>query len=307
MVDDKFFLMRLTLRQLLLLSSIDECGSLKKAALRVGTSQPQATKALQDIEYLLNRQLFNRTNRGMKATTAGECVIRHARTILSQANNLQEELQYIARGNWAKLRIGTIMGAVPIVTDAVKLFIKKNPNTSVEIIEDTSIELFRQLDRSSLDLIIGRSLVSETPDIYNIFTFYDETLTVIANPCHPLVRSKKLTLIDLSKSRWIVYTNQMPMRISLEHEYRLEGITFPRTLIETRSAFATMSLIQSDSNYIALLAKDVADFFINFGIAKALNFKLKSKSEPYEIITPKNIALPPAANDFINTLIKQAT
>ena len=121
MVDFQFFIMRLTLRQLLLLSSIDECGSLKKAALVVGISQPQATKALQDIEYIVNRQLFNRTNRGMTATIAGECVIRHARTILSQANNLQEELQYITKGKWAKLRIGTIMGAVPIVTKAVKI------------------------------------------------------------------------------------------------------------------------------------------------------------------------------------------
>ena len=45
-------------------------------------------------------------------------------------------------------------------------------------------------------------------------------LAVVANPAHPLVERKRVSLQDLSDSRWIVYTAAMPMRLSLEQEYR---------------------------------------------------------------------------------------
>lgn len=298
---------RLSLRQLMLMTKIADCGSLKQAAAKTGMSQPRATKALQEIEDILEQQLFNRTNRGMHATMAGECVIRYAKAILTQAGNLQDELENLSKEHWSRIRIGTIMGAVPIVTHSVKAFLAKHPNTSFEIIEDTSIELFRLLDNGYIDLFIGRSSVASMPQLYNCFAFYEETLAVIAHPSHPLLSVEGLSLQDLSHSRWIVYTSQMPMRMSLEQEYRLEGIAFPKTLVETRSAFTTMALIQSDPNYIALLSKDVADFFIDSGMAKAMPFRLKSKSERYEIVTKLNITLSPAASEFMYDMIRSAS
>lgn len=293
---------RLTMRQISLLAMIDDVSSLKAAAARIGMSQPRATKCLQEIEETVGQQLFVRTNRGLTATSAGTCAIRHAKVVMSQIHTFQEELRHIADGAWARLRVGTIMGAVPIVTEAVLRFTERFPTVSIEILEDTSVELLRLLDRGDLDLVIGRSSVSTTPELYDTFAFQDELLTVVANPAHPLVGSKRLTLADLSGSRWIVYTARMPMRLSLEHEYREAGLAFPRTLVETRSAFATMSLVQSNANYIALLSHDVATVFVNFGVAKTLALRLRSKSQAYELITRKKIPLPPAASEFIRHL-----
>lgn len=55
-------------------------------------SQSCATKALQQIKDILEQQLFNRTNWRMHTTVAGEYVIRYERAILTQAGNLQDEL-----------------------------------------------------------------------------------------------------------------------------------------------------------------------------------------------------------------------
>ncbi len=46
-------LLRLSLRQMLLISAIDDNGSLKRAAELIGMSQPRATKALQEAEDLI--------------------------------------------------------------------------------------------------------------------------------------------------------------------------------------------------------------------------------------------------------------
>ena len=293
---------RLTMRQIQLLATIDDASSLKAAAGRIGMSQPRATKCLQEIEEAAEQQLFVRTNRGLTPTLAGGCAIRHAKVMISQIQSFREELRHIADGAWARLRVGTIMGAVPLVTEAVLAFTERFPSVSIEILEDTSGELLRQLDRGDLDLVIGRSSVSQTPDLYETFAFHDEILTVVANPAHPLVGRKRLTLMDFSDSRWIVYTARMPMRLSLEQEYREAGLAFPRALVETRSAFATMSLVQSSPNYVALLSNDVANVFASLGVARTLAFRLRSKSQAYELITRIRTPLPQAAVEFIRLL-----
>ncbi len=91
---------------------------------------------------------------------------------------------------------------------------------------------------------------------------------------------KRVSLTDFSDSRWIVYTARMPMRLSLEQEYQQAGLAFPRTLVETRSAFATMSLVQSSQNYVALLSNDVANVFAGLGIARKLSSGFIPRARP---------------------------
>ncbi|AEM40646.1 LysR family transcriptional regulator [Ketogulonicigenium vulgare] len=295
-------LTRLSLRQVLLLSAIDDSGSLKQAAATIGMSQPRASKSVQEIEDLMGHRLFNRTNRGLSPTTAGEVVIRHAKTMMAQLSTLQQELSSLATGSWRRLRIGTIMGAVPIVSDVVQRYLERYPQTSVEIMDDTSAELLRMLDRGVLDLVIGRTSVSATLALYDTQILQQETLTVVANPAHPLVGRRRVRLEDLREPRWIVYTAGMPMRLSLEQEYRHAGLPFPRNLLETRSGFTTMSLLQSSPNAIALLSSDAAAFLVDFGIARTLPVHLSARSEPYEVITLRAGTLPEHVRDFIAVL-----
>ncbi|KEJ95287.1 transcriptional regulator, LysR family [Pseudosulfitobacter pseudonitzschiae] len=297
----------LSMRQLLLISAIDDNGSLKRASELIGMSQPRATKALQEAEEITGTKLFNRTNRGLNPTHAGESMIRHAKTILSQLKEMEEELRTASDSGWAKLRIGTIMGAVPYLTETISTYLRRFPRTSFEILEDTSVELFRQLDRGMLDLIIGRSSMIATPQLYHVTAFHDERLAVVANPAHPLIGRTRVRLTDLEDARWIVYTAAMPMRLLLEQEFRQAGLGMPRGLMETRSALTTISLIQADPNTVALLSSDVAAFFVNFGMASVLPMHLRSKSEPYELITRRSVELPPHALAFIEDLVAGAT
>lgn len=296
-------LARLSLRQLLLISAIDDHGSLKRAAETVGASQPRATKALQEAEALTGMRLFHRSNRGLRATEAGECAIRNAKTILAQLGKMEQELNGLTAGGGTRLRVGTIMGAVPFVTGIIQRYLRAFPRTSFEIHEDTSAELIRLLDRGALDLVVGRHSVSATPEIYEVTAFHNELLNVVANPDHPLAGRKRVELEDLADSRWIVYTAAMPMRVSLEKEYQRAGLAFPSSLLETRSALTTMTLMQGEPNTVALLSADVAAFFADFGMARILPLQLRSKSDPYEVITRRSHDLSEPALRFIRELI----
>jgi DNA-binding transcriptional LysR family regulator len=293
---------RLHLKQLRLLIALGDHGSLLKAAQQVALTQPGASKALQEIETTFGTPLFNRTNRGLEPTEAGHCAIRYARLIHTDLSHLREELVGLSRGRGGRVSVGVIMGAVPLLTDAISTLIAQHPDMSVEIVEDTSAALLAQIDAGRLDLAICRTTVSQTPEHYDSIELQDETLAVIANVRHPLRRAKKLTLADMEPYRWVVYRANMPMRLLLEREFRDAGIRFPAHLLETTSAFATLALLQGNPSFVALVSIDVAQFFVRHEMTCILGLRLASHSEPYELVTRHGAPLSPAAKLLIDEL-----
>lgn len=287
---------RLHLKQLRLLIALGDHGSLLKAAQQVALTQPGASKALQEIETTLGMPLFVRTNRGLQPNEAGRCVIRYARVICTELAHMREEMVGIQGG---RVSVGVIMGAVPLLVDAVTSL---KPDMSVEIVEDTSAALLGLIDVGRLDLAICRTTISPTPQIYDSLKLQDETLAVVANVQHPLRRAKRLTLHDLADYRWVVYRANMPMRLLLEREFREAEIPFPRHLVETTSLFATLAILRSNPSFVALVSIDVAQFFARHDMTCILALELASRSEPYELVTRKDAPLSHGAKLLIDAL-----
>ena len=153
---------RLHLKQLRLLVALGEHGSLLKASRQVALTQPGASKALQEIETTFGTSLFVRTNRGLEPNDVGHCVIRYARLIQTDVSHRRDEIVGILRGQGGRVAAGVIMGAVPLLTDAISALVARQADLSVEIVEDTSAALLAQLDAGRLDLAICRTTVSQT-------------------------------------------------------------------------------------------------------------------------------------------------
>lgn len=297
---------RLRLKQLRLLVALDEHGSLIKAAEHVGLTQPGASKALHEIESALGATLFVRTNRGLEPNDVGHVVIRYARLIQTDLAHLREEMIGILQGHGGRLSLGTIMGAVPLLTDALSRLLEKRQALSVEIVEDTSAHLLHLLDEGRLDLAICRTSISQRPHLYDSLDVREEQLAVVANKSHPLAKEKKLVLSDLAGFRWVVYSANMPMRLLLEREFHEAGLRFPLYLLETTSAFTTLSLLQRNPTLVALLSTDVAQFCSRFGMTTVLPLELHSRSEPYQLVTRHGSALSPVARMFIDELTQES-
>jgi len=294
---------RLHLKQLRLLVALGEHGSLLKAAQQVALTQPGASKALQEIETTFGTSLFVRTNRGLEPNDVGHCVIRYARLIQTDVSHLRDEIVGILRGQGGRVAAGVIMGAVPLLTDAISALVARQADLSVEIVEDTSAALLAQLDAGRLDLAICRTTISQAPHVYDSVKLQDETLAIIANVDHPLRRAKKLTLQQLAPYRWVVYRANMPMRLLLEGEFRDCGIRFPQHLLETTSAFATLALLQANPSFVALASVEVAQFFAHQQMSCILPLALASRSEPYELVTRKGAPVQPVAKLLIDELV----
>ena len=94
----QFIMQRVKSRQLLLLAAMSQHRTLRKAAAALNTTQPAATKLLQDLELTLGQRLFERHRRGLQPNAFGDVMVRHALTVLTDLDRTREDLTVLATG-----------------------------------------------------------------------------------------------------------------------------------------------------------------------------------------------------------------
>lgn len=294
---------RLRMKQLQLLIALDDHKSMHKAAGAMAMTQSAASKALHELESMLEAPLFERSKSGMIPNQFGHCIIRYARLLATDLTSLCRDIAEIRSGQGGRLAIGCIMGAVPeVLVPILNWLHARQPNLSIEVVEDTSMRMLALLDDGRLDLVIGRSIVSMQPSKYHYQPLGDEPISVVVGYAHPPFTSKTLSFHDLQDHRWVIYPSQMPMHALMEREMDLAGLSMPANQISTASTFVTVAILHRSTDLVSILPTDVAELFSRHKMLRILPLKLKSRSQTFGIVTRKGGTLSPAAEQFIQLL-----
>jgi DNA-binding transcriptional LysR family regulator len=190
--------LRIKSRQIMLLDALDEHRNLRRAAAAIHTTQPAATALLQQLEEGLGVPLFHRHARGMEPTLYGEVMIRYARSVLHDFEHAGSELAALAEGQAGLVRIGTVMGAMPVIlTSALARFKDGHPKVRVTLQVDTSDLLIPALVRGDLDVVLGRLPDQFQGGDLEIESMEGEAMAVVARPGHALFDKPSLKVADL--------------------------------------------------------------------------------------------------------------
>lgn len=294
---------RLRFRQLQFLVALDEDGSLHKVAERLAMTQPGATKMLRELETTFGATLFERSRRGVLPNELGRCVVRYARLAQADLGQLRLEMTGVLSGQGGHLAVGAIGGAITgVLIDALVRLRAAQPDLVVSLREDTSAGLLAALDEGRLDLALCRTRVATRPELYHWELQAEEPAAVAVGPGHPLAGARKVRLADLASSRWVVYPTNMPLRTLLEREFAQAGLPLPPPAVETASIFSTVLLLQKDPSLVALLAASTLAVYVQHGMAVALPLKIRSRTEPFGIVTRKGWQPSPTAALLIDVL-----
>ncbi|MEM5297571.1 LysR family transcriptional regulator [Burkholderia sp. JPY481] len=299
-------LSKLRMKQLHLLIALDDHKSLHKAAGAMSMTQSAASKALQELESMLDAPLFERSKSGMIPNQLGHCVIRYARVVTSDLTALCQDVAEIRSGRGGRLALGAIMGAIPdCVVPALNQLHAAQPGLSIEVVEDTSARMLAQLDDGRLDLVVGRAAVAADPSKYQYRPLGDEPLAVVVGYQHAPLPRREMTLSDLAGHRWVMYPSHMPLHALLEREMDLAGLDMPDNPISTASTFVTVALLQSSAELVSLLPSAIAGPFVRHKMLRVVPVRLKSPSQTFGIVTRKGGVLSPPAERFIALLRAQ--
>ena len=140
---------------------VAELGSLSKAAKRLHISQPALSRQVSLLEEEVSAQLFERTGRGMALTAAGRTLASRGRALLSQLEQLQQEVaaESAQISGAVRLAIPPSLGVL-LPADVVQSVRKSHPQIDVQVIIALSGAVADGLSRGDLDLGVLYASVS---------------------------------------------------------------------------------------------------------------------------------------------------
>lgn len=286
--DTQSLLLRLKSRQLLLLLALDGHRSLRQAAAALRTTQPAATKLLQDLEEAVGVPLFERHRRGIRPNAFGAVMIQHARLMLADLDHARIELEVLASGGSGRLRIGGVSSAIPfLIARAVIRLKETRPRLVVSIDVNTSDILAPALARNELDVLVARPVILGGEHEFDYEPLVDEPLTVVCRVGHPLLSAGGLALSDLSEWTWTLLPANSPMRQVLAPIFAEITRHNPIDVVET-SSMLTMSALLQESEMLSVLPEHVARYHIERGLLARVPVALPPVIGSYGIVTRRD-------------------
>jgi DNA-binding transcriptional LysR family regulator len=181
----------LTIRQLEYLVAVADEATWSAAATRVGVSGSALSQGLAELERRVGVALFERVGRRRLLRDAARPVLDHARQVLALTTDLAAWADEVRSGQRGDVRVGMIDAAAVIhFPDVLRTFRTDHPDVDLHLTVAPSAELFEQLRRGDLDLVVGAAPSSATkgravPAGAVIEPLFDEPLVVCAPPDTP--------------------------------------------------------------------------------------------------------------------------
>ncbi len=300
MVKDEILSRRLKLRQLNVLLSVVQWGSMARAADHLSVSQPVVSKTIAELEGLLGVTLLNRTSQGVEPTIYGSALARRSIAMFNDLRTSIGELEALADPSAGELRIGTTEPmAAGLVSRIVGDLLLNHPRVMLHVIlGDPPVLQERELRDREIDLMIGRLPNDTAADHMQLEVLFWERAFVVAGVEHALTRRRKIKLGDLMQEAWCLPPPQSFPGSLIGRAFQACGLEVPRTCVSVHSIQMQNALLAT-GRFITILPETMLHFSAQRLGLKVLPVDLPIEPTPVAIVTLKDRELPPVGNLFI--------
>ena len=258
--------MTMELRTLRYFAEVVEQGSLGKAALRLGISQPALTKSLHVLELELDVKLLLRSSTGVTATAFGKSIYAHAKAVGAEVEHARAEIGRLRGQDQGFVLVGALPSiAGGILARAAALAGTRPPALAVRIVEKHNFELLPALRRGEFDFVVGLADHESVELGLRRRIILRDQLSIIARAGHPLERAAEVTARELSAYPWVFPMVGSSHRPILEQLFRAAGVEPPLAKIECTSVQLAKTVIQQ-SDHIGVLPAHVMQHELGAGL-----------------------------------------
>jgi DNA-binding transcriptional LysR family regulator len=173
-----------------------EENNLAKAAEREHIALSAASRRISDFEARAGVLLFERRDRGMLLTSAGQRLLEQLRDVFAQLDKIAFDLDEVRAGARGHVRIHAHMSAMASdLPEIIATFIGIHPAVEVELMEQTSVEAIHAVQTGSADIgiVSGNMPASDL----TVRPWKKDELVVLLPPSHPLGKQSRVTLLEL--------------------------------------------------------------------------------------------------------------
>ena len=229
------------LRHIKYFLAVAEHRSFTRAAVSLYVSQPALSQQIKQLEESLEVTLFDRSGRQVKLTHAGEVYAGYAHKALQDLEEGRRALHDVQNLSRGALRIAiTPTFTTYLIGPLIKAFHNLYPNITLSVQEMSQEQMEKQLLDDEFDVGIAFAEVHSAE--IEIQTLLVETLALVVNKDHPLVKYQAIDLQTLSEQSLVLLSHEFVTRGQIEHYCRQHAIK-PKVLMEANSLSAVLEIV----------------------------------------------------------------
>jgi LysR family transcriptional regulator, benzoate and cis,cis-muconate-responsive activator of ben and cat genes len=195
------------LRHLRYFVAVAEELNMTRAAARLHVSQPPLSRQIRDLEDDLGVELIHHGSKPIRLTEAGQIFFSEAQAVLQRAAEATRSVKAICADANGQLNIGYAPSlTVKLLPEILRQFHEKNPAAQIHLHDLSTEEILCGLKDRRLDMAL---LIRPATKMLHglLFENLQRYAVRVAIPLiHPLAKTRKISLEQLSNERLIAYT-----------------------------------------------------------------------------------------------------
>jgi DNA-binding transcriptional LysR family regulator len=298
---------RIKLRDLHILMTVVERGSMSKAAEQLAISQPVVSKSVADLEHALGVPLLDRSPQGVEPTMYGRAIIGSGVAVFDDLRKGVDQIEFLADPTAGEVRIGCgevmAVGLLPAVIDQLS---RQFPRLAFNVIQAPWIELqYRDLRERSVDLILGRMVTPIVEEDLNAEILFDDPLFVVAGTSSKWARRRSIDPAELLNETWCLPPYDKLIGSRIAEAFRAQGLDVPRHTVMSGSIQLSNALLAT-GRFLGVLSDSTLRLSGKRLSLQALPVEFSIRPGPVGIVTLKDRTVGPAAQLFIDHARKVA-
>lgn len=291
-------LRRLSLRDLRMLLTVVEQGSMAKAASSLSVSRPVVSKTISDLERTLGVRLLDRSPQATTPTAFGRALFKRGIAVFDELRQGISEIRFLADPSAGELCIAAseymAAGLIPVVIDRLS---RKHPQLKFKL---ELADPIGQLRERKVEFVIARLLSPEMAADMDTEVLFHEQVFVAAGRRNKWVARHKIAPAELVGEPWILAPPEIVEGSPIVEAFGAMGLPIPQATVLGLSLPLRHGLLAT-GRFLTIVPGSLMRFGAERAILKVLPIRLPDWRLPVAIITLKNRTLTPAARLFIES------
>jgi len=301
---------RVRLRDLHVLLTVVQRGSMAKAAQQLAVTQPAVSKSIADLEHALGVRLLDRGPQGIEPTAYGKALARRGLNVFDELRQGVSEIQFLTDARIGEVRVGcpeTL--AATLLPPVVQRLARQHPGITLYVAQTNPLAPeIRQLRDREVELLFGRLGPAFDEEDLSAEVLYQDPLVVVASAASRWARRRSIELAALMNEKWILYPPKEMPGVFIEEAFRRQGLSLPSAGVLTYS-FQLRNTLLGTGDYLSVVAASAIPVFNAKGRAvKVLPIDLgpDAKARPVAMFTLRNRTLSPVVEAFMGCVREAA-
>src|SRR5215468_6930116 len=146
---------RMKLKDLHVLMTVVQAGTMGKAAQRLNTTQPNISRSIAELEQALGVRLLDRHRQGIEPTEYGRALLDCGMAVFDDLRQGVKKIEFLADPTTGEVRIGNALtSAASFIAGVIDRLSRRHPRLVFHVVPAGADTLHRELIVRNLDLVI---------------------------------------------------------------------------------------------------------------------------------------------------------